>query len=127
MSSDLTLTSDLMLSKSVNLVGNSNRIDLSSHKIIVPSDLTFKAQDISFTNGVNSIQQYSGSSVDLTNCSFSDCIGIGSVIDCQVDISSLELEDDFTTSLTNCTFTNNDMCILHGGNLEVTRLLSMVK
>ena len=121
LSSDLTLTSDLMLSKSVNLVGNSNRIDLSSHKIIVPSDLTFKAQDISFTNGVNSIQQYSGSSVDLTNCSFSDCIGIGSVIDCQVDISSLELEDDFTTSLSNCTFTNNDMCILHGGNLEVTR------
>ena len=47
------------------------------------------------------------------------CTGFGSVIDCQVDLASLDETDDFNTKLTNCTISNCDMAILHGGNLEV--------
>ena len=33
---------------------------------------------------------------------------------------SLSIENDFTTTITNCVFSNNDMCILHGGELNIT-------
>lgn len=59
------------------------------------------------------------STVELTDCTFTNCTGLGSVIDCQLDIESLKVENDFTTNITGCTFTNNDMCILHGGELNI--------
>ena len=116
---NLTLTNDLTLSKSVNLIGNDCSINMTSHKLVVPSDLTFKAQSVLFQEGVNTIQQEPNSTVELNNCSFTDCTGFGSVIDCQVDLASLDESDDFNTKLTNCTISNCDMAILHGGNLEV--------
>ena len=119
LSSDLTLTNDLTLSKNVNLIGNDCSIDMASHKLVIPSDLTFKAQSVGFNNGVNTLQQEPNSTVELNNCSFTDCTGFGSVIDCQVDLASLDETDDFNTKLTNCTISNCDMAILHGGNLEV--------
>lgn len=117
--SDLTLTNDLIVSKSVNLIGNDCSIDMASHKLVIPSDLTFKADNISFTNGFNSIQQQTGSNVELTDCTFTDCTGFGSIIDCQIDITSLNDEDDFRTILTRCNISNSDMMILHGGHLEI--------
>ena len=119
LSNDLTLTNDLILTKSVNLIGNDCSIDMASHKISVGSDLTFKAQTVNFSNGVNTIQQEPNSNVELSDCSFTDCTGFGSVIDCQVDPASLDDSDDFNTKLTNCTIANCDIAILSGGNLEV--------
>jgi len=119
LTSDLTLTNDLTLAKSVNLIGNDCSIDMASHKIVIPSDLTFKAQTVNFTNGVNTVQQEPNSNVELIDCSFTGCTGFGSVIDCQVDLASLDDTDDFNTKLTNCTIANCDMAILSGGNLEV--------
>ena len=118
---DLTLTDDLTLAKSVNLIGNDCSIDMANHKISVSSDLTFKAQTVNFSNGVNTIQQEPNSTVEITDCTFTDCTGFGSVIDCQVDLASLDETDDFTTRLTDCTISDCDMAILHGGNLEVNR------
>jgi len=119
LTSSLTLNNDLTLSKSVNLIGNLQLLNMNSHKIVVPANLTFKATDVIFTNGVNTIQQEPNSTVELTQCNFADCTGFGSVIDCQVDIASLSNEDDFNTKLTNCFISNCDMAILSGGNLEV--------
>ena len=120
LSSNLTLTNDLTLSKSVNLIGNDCSIDMASHKLVIPSDLTFKAQSVGFNNGVNTLQQEPNSTVELTDCSFTACTGFGSVIDCQVDLASLDETDDFNTKLTNCNIVDCDMAILHGGKLEVT-------
>ena len=82
--------------------------------------MTFKCENTQFTNGKNTIQQQTSSNVELNNCSFTDCTGLGSVIDCQVNIGSLSESNDFNTILTNCTITNSDMAILHGGDLTVT-------
>lgn len=118
--SNITLTSDLTLTKDVLIVGNDKTITCNGNKIIVPSGKTFKAMQANFTGGANTIQQDTGSIVELTECSFSNCTGLGSVIDCQVDIDSLDNPSDFTTNITGCTFTNCDMIILHGGDLTVT-------
>ena len=117
--SNITLTTDLTISKDVLILGNSKTINMQSHKIIVPSERTFKASETIFTNGYNTIQQHTNSTVELTNCTFTNCTGLGSVIDCQLDIESLEVENDFTTNITGCTFNNNDLCILHGGELNI--------
>jgi hypothetical protein len=119
LSESIQLTNDLTLSKSVNLIGNNKVLLMSQHKIVVPSDLTFKAESVRFQQGVNTLQQEPNSTVELTDCSFMLCSGFGSVIDCQVDLASLDDSDDFNTKLTNCTISNCDMAILSGGNLEV--------
>ena len=116
---NLTLTNDLTISKSVNLIGNDCSINMTSHKLVILSDKTFKAQSVGFSNGINTLQQEPNSTVELTDCNFINCTGFGSVIDCQVDLASLDESDDFNTKLTNCTIRNCDMAILHGGNLEV--------
>ena len=118
--SDLTLTDDLTVTKDVYLIGNEHTLNMDGHKIIVPSDKIFKAEQTTFTNGENTIQQNEASKVELINCTFTDCTGLGSVIDCQIDVTSLDNPTDFTTTLNKCTLNNNDMCILHGGNLTVT-------
>ena len=119
LSESIQLTNDLTLSKSVNLIGNNKVLLMSQHKIVVPSDLTFKAESIRFQQGVNTIQQEPNSTVELTDCAFTGCTGFGSVIDCQVDLASLDETDDFNTKLTNCNIVDCDMAILSGGNLEV--------
>ena len=118
--SDLTLTDDLTVTKDVYIVGNEHTINMDGHKIMVPSDKIFKAEQTTFNNGENTIQQNEASKVELINCTFTDCTGLGSVIDCQIDVTSLDNPTDFTTILNKCTLNNNDMCILHGGNLTVT-------
>ena len=116
---NITLTNDITLDKDVLIIGNGKTINMQSHKIIVPTERTFKASETLFTNGYNTIQQYPMSTVELTDCTFTNCTGLGSVIDCQLDMESLEVENDFTTNITGCTFTNNDLCILHGGELNI--------
>ncbi len=118
--SNLTLTDNLTLTKDVYLISDGKTLTMDSHKIIVPSDKTFKATNLNFTGGTNTIQQNVNTKVELNQCTFTDCTGLGSVIDCQVDVNSLNTEDDFTTIINGCTFTNNDLCILHGGTLTIT-------
>ena len=117
---DITLTNDLTVQKDIYLIGNDYTIDLDGHKIIVPSDKTFKASNVNFRNGVNTIQQNTGSKVGLTDCTFGYCTGLGSVIDCQVDLDSLENPTDFTTTLTRCIIGECETAILHGGELTIT-------
>ena len=116
---NITLTNDLTITKDVLIIGNTKTINMNSHKIIVPTDKTFKSENTVYTNGYNTIQQHTSSTVELTECTFTNCTGLGSVIDCQLDMESLEVENDFTTNITGCTFTNNDLCILHGGELNI--------
>ena len=118
--SNITLTKDITVENSVLLLGNAKTINMANHKFIVSSDKTFKADTTLFINGYNTIQQNIGSTVELTACGFTACTGFGSVIDCQTDLSSLSVENDFITNITNCVFVNNDMCILHGGQLNIT-------
>jgi hypothetical protein len=116
---NITLNSDITVTKDVLIIGNNKTITMATNKIIVPEGKIFKASDTVFTGGKNAIQQSTSTKVELTGCSFSNCTGLGSVIDCQVDIGSLENETDFTTILTDCTISNCDMAILHGGDLTV--------
>ncbi len=117
---NISLTNDLTAVKSVYLIGNNKTLNMQSHKIKIPSDMTLKAENTVFNNGKNTIQQNTGSNVELTNCTFTNCTGLGSVIDCQVTIGSLSENDDFTTSLSSCIINNCDTAILHGGDLTVT-------
>ena len=117
---DLTLTNPLTVTNDVYLIGNDHTINLDGHKIIIPSNKTFKADNTHFRYGENTIQQNTGSKVELTDCTFGYCTGLGSVIDCQVNLDSLDDELDFTTNLTRCIIAESDMAILHGGELTVT-------
>lgn len=117
---NITLTADIdTIRKDTYLKGDNKTINLNGHKIAIPTGRTVRIENTNFTNGENSIQQNTGSKVNLTNCTFTDCTGLGSVIDCQVNIGSLDNPTDFTTVLKDCTFTNNDLCVLHGGELTV--------
>lgn len=116
---NITLTDDLTVINDVYLIGNNKTLTMDSHKIIIPNNKTFKAENTTFTGGENTIQQNTGSKVELTKCTFNGCTGLGSVIDCQVDIGSLSNATDFTTVLNECNISNCDMAILHGGELTI--------
>jgi hypothetical protein len=117
---NITLNTDLTVTNDVYLIGNDHTINLDGHKIIIPSNKTFKADNTHFRYGENTIQQNTGSKVELTDCTFGYCTGLGSVIDCQVNLDSLSDELDFTTNLTRCIIAESDMAILHGGELNIT-------
>jgi len=116
---NITLTNPLTINRDVYLIGNDKTINLNSKQIIIGTGRTFKAEKTTFTTGVNSIHQKTSSTVELTDCTFSGCTGTGSIIECDIELHSLDNPTDFTTKLTGCTFTNNDLCILHGGELTV--------
>ena len=121
LTNNLTLTNDLNVNNNVYLTTVDKTLTMEGHKITVPDSKTFKAENITFTGGQNTIQQNVGSKVELTTCTFTDCTGLGSVIDCQVDIQSLNDPTDFNTTLTNCVISNcNNPAIISGGELTVT-------
>ena len=117
---NLVLTNDLTISNDVYLLGNHYNINMAENKFIISENKTFKCEQTSFNDGENTIQQKVGSKVELTECSFTNCTGLGSVIDCQIDRTSLTNPTDFTTNLEKCVFDSCDMMILHGGELSVT-------
>lgn len=120
---NITLTGNVLVKDDTSIIGNNHNINCNNHKFIIDEDLTFKADNINFSNGENTIQQNTGSKVELTNCSFTGCTGLGSVIDCQVDINSLTNPTDYYTSLTGCSISDCDMAILHGGNLNMEKCI----
>lgn len=115
----ITLTSNITVNKDVYIIGNDKTLTMNGKQFIITEDKTFKAEHLTFSGGNNSIHQKTGSKVELTNCTFSSCTGVGSCIECDIEIHSLDNPTDFTTTIKDCTMSNNDMCILHGGNLEV--------
>lgn len=120
LSTNIPLTDNITVDNDVLIIGKDNTILMRNYKIVVPSDKTFKAENTLFREGKNTIQQQINSTVELNNCTFIRCTGFGSVIDCQINASSLSVEKDFITNINNCTFDSNEMCILHGGELNVT-------
>ena len=96
----------------------------SSYGFIVDTGVTLKLQNLTINEGNPAILQREQSKVELTNCTFNNCsnsdnANLGSVICCDLDTDSLNYTDDYTTTINNCTFTNNHNCILHGGQLTV--------
>ena len=122
---NLTASSSVTISHDVLILGNSKSINLNGYNITVNGGIHANIQDLSLTGGDTSILQKETSTLEMTNCTFTNATstsynGLGSCICCDLDYESLENPNDFTTILTDCTFTNNHNCILHGGELTVT-------
>ena len=116
---DITLTSSIPITHNIKIIGDDYQLDLNSQGFVLSEDVTFKAENILFDNGNIAIKQSKNSSVELTGCIFNNCTGFGSCITCDIDYDSLSVEDDFKTTLTNCLFTNNNLCIVHSGELTI--------
>ena len=104
---------------------NGGGLRFTNNGIRVNEGVTLKLEGLELINGNPAITQKKDSKLILENCKF---IGnwnvnnnnLGSCICCDIDITSLDVVDDYTTIINNCTFTNNHNCILHGGNLTIT-------
>ena len=91
---------------------------------IINENVKVKIYNLNFENGNPLFIQKENSSLELVDCSFTDCLandyeGLGSVIHCDVEIENLNEDDDFLTILRECSFTNCHGAILHGGELSV--------
>lgn len=123
---DLTATSDIPIQHSVKILGNDKTLNLNGHGFELNEGLQFKAEDLNFTNGDTVFKQSKNTVLDLTDCTFTGCVsteynGLGSCILCDIDYTSLSVEDDYITNLTGCIFTNNKSAILHGGKLNINK------
>ncbi|MBR0471077.1 MAG: hypothetical protein IJI98_00080, partial [Methanosphaera sp.] len=92
---------------------------------IIIEGVKFIFDNIYFVNGYTAITQKKVKEFILENCSFTNCQStnynnLGSCIYCDVDIESLNNPNDFITVIDNCTFIDNQNCILSGGRLTVT-------
>lgn len=103
----------------VQLIGNDKTINMNFAGFIVKEAVTFKANNVTFYHGVHTLYQEKNTNVELTDCTFDNCYGLGACIKCDVDIESLNNSEDFITTLNNCTFNNNSFAIIHGGELIV--------
>lgn len=124
LSNDITSTSTITINHDILIIGDDNTLDLDSNNIIISDNATVKIQDLNITNGDIAILQKEGSTLELTNCTFTNCTstdnnGLGSCISCDIDYESIANPNDFTTIIDNCLFTNNHNCILHGGQLQI--------
>ena len=119
---DITLTGNLTVNKSAILLGQDNTIDCNGNQIIISEGLTFKAQNTTFSNGTHAIHQKHNTTLELRHCTFTTCTtntGLGSCIDCDISLGSLAEPNDYITNIYNCTFTDNDSAIYHGGQLQI--------
>lgn len=121
---NMTATSDIPINRSLKIIGNDKSIDLDGHRFNLKEEVEFKAENIVFDNGDTTIIQAKNTKVELNNVTFNNCTssnynGLGSCIFCDVDVDSLDVTNDYITTLTECTFTDNANCILHGGELTV--------
>ena len=118
--SDLTLSDDVTVEHNVKIMGNGYTLDCSGHSLIVDKGL--ELSDCTLSNGDNAIVQKADSSIVCTGVTFRNCVSseysnLGSCIYCDIDLDSLDVEDDFSTILTNCEFYDNQSAILSGGTL----------
>ena len=119
---DLTLTGDVTVEHNVKVRGNGHTLDLANHSLIVDKGL--ELSDCTLSNGDNAIVQKADSEVVCTGVTFTNCVSseysnLGSCIYCDIDLDSLDIEDDFKTTLNDCSFFDNQSAILSGGTLVV--------
>jgi len=124
--SNLTATANIPITRSVKIIGNDKTLNLDSHRFILDEDVQFTIENLQLHNGDTTIIQAPNTKVELTNVTFQNCTstnynGLGSCIFCDSEAENINLDDDFTTTLTDCTFTNNHNAILHGGQLNINR------
>lgn len=118
------LLDNIVISHDLLVQCNDNTLDCSDYGFIINNDCVFKITDGNFEQGNPVFTQLKNSTVEISNCSFINAKNekynnLGSVISCDMDISSLEVLDDFTTIISDSIFKNNHNCILHGGNLTI--------
>lgn len=123
---NMTATSNIPINRSIKIIGNDKSIDLDGYRFVLVEDAEFKAENLQLNNGDTTIIQAKNTKVELTGVTFNNCTssnynGLGSCIFCDVDIDSLDNTDDYITTLTECTFTDNANCILHGGDLTIQK------
>ena len=126
---DITLTNGNMpIKHDLKIIGNDKTLTCTGGRLWVNSGVHIIIEDCTFTNGKTCILQLPDTTVELTNCIFTENQGYanynysnnkGSCILCRNRYSNLEDENDFTTILRDCTFTNNHSAILHGGQLTI--------
>ena len=122
--SDVSLVSDIIINHDVKLIGNQHNVDLNNHSFIINEGVNWRVDSVLFNVGDPCIIQRLNSTLNATNCKFTNCISTnynnnGSVILCDIDLESLSVDNDFTTILKNSIFINNHSCIFHGGQLSV--------
>lgn len=125
LSGDLTLTADVNITHDLRIIGQDHTIDLNGYGFVLSENVKVTFENIDFVDGDTAITQNKGTELHLTNCSFTNCQStnynnLGSCIYCDVDIESLNNPNDFITVIDNCTFIDNQNCILSGGRLTVT-------
>lgn len=124
LSEDIALESDILINHDVKIIGNGHTINMQGHSFILNEGFNAKAENVSFIVGDPCWIQGLNSKLELTNCTFSGCRStdynnLGSVVLCDIDLESLNVEDDFTTIISNSSFVNNHSCILQGGQLLI--------
>lgn len=125
LSGDFELLSNVTVNHDLLIVGNDYNVDCKNYCFTVAEDCNLKINNLRLVNGNPVFNQLKGSILDLTGCTFTNAKNtqynnLGSVINCDIDIDSLEITDDFTTNINKCLFVNNHNCILHGGTLNIT-------
>ena len=118
--SNITLTNSIPIKHSIIIKGNDKTLNLNGKGFVLSEGITLKAEKVTFDSGNIAIKQGKNTTIELTQCNFNNNTGFGSCISCDIDYDSLSIEDDYTTILTDCLFTDNNTCIVHGGQLTVT-------
>lgn len=100
-------------------------INFNECKMIIYEGATVILENLILKGGDPAIIQSKNTNLIIKNCIFvnnknSSKNGMGAVIDCDIDINSLSVTDDFVTSITDSLFIDNHSCILHGGQLTVS-------
>ena len=125
LTNDITFLSRINVNHDLVVYAKGHELDFNKFGFNILNNATFKLNEAKVINGNSSIIQALRTKVDVTNCSFTNCISdnynnLGSVIYCDVNLESLADATDFTTNITGCTFKNNTCCIFHGGDLNIT-------
>ena len=125
LNSNLTLTGNVNITHDLRVIGQEHTIDLNGYGFVLSDGVKVSFENIDFVDGDTAITQNKGTELTLTNCSFTNCQStnynnLGSCVYCDVDIESLNNPNDFITVIDNCTFIDNQNCILSGGRLTVT-------
>lgn len=121
---DFEFFDNVYVSHDVLIYGEEYNVDMSDYSFIVASNTNLKLDSLNISNGNPVVLQRKDSKVDLSGCSFTGARNaaynnLGSVVACDIDISSLSVSEDYITNITDCLFTDNHCCILHGGTLTL--------
>lgn len=126
LTANLVGTNDINVNHDV-LIRNNNeyvRINLHNYSFIINENIDFKIDNVTICRGNPAFTQKPNSKLEINNCTFEICSNVqmnnlGSVVCCDIDIKSLNGEDNFFTVINNSEFKRNHSIIFHGGQLTV--------